>query len=55
MPFNLINVSVICQELINDIFWDILNEYIIVYLDDILIYLSGILKDHVIKVKEVLR
>ena len=51
--FSLTNISVICQELINDIFWNILDEYVIVYLDNILIYSNKILKDHIIKVKEI--
>ena len=51
MPFGLINAPVIYQKLINDILQDILNEYIIVYLDDTLIYLSEILEDYIIKIK----
>ena len=53
MLFSLTNALAICQELINDIFWDILNEYIIVYLDNTLISLSKMFEDYVIKVKEV--
>ena len=30
-----------------------MDEYIIVYLDDILIYLNKMFEDHVIKIKEV--
>ena len=54
MLFGLINAPIIYQELINNIFRDILDEYVIAYLDNILIYLSGTLEDYVIKVKEVL-
>ena len=53
--FGLTNAPVIYQELINDTFWDILNEYIIAYLDNILIYLNKIFKDYIIKIKEVLK
>lgn len=35
MPFGLTNASAVFQVLINDIFWDMLNKYIYVYLDDI--------------------
>ena len=38
MPFGLINVPVIFQALINDTLWELLNEGVLAYLDDILIY-----------------
>jgi hypothetical protein len=39
MLFNLINVSASFQALINDIFREYLNIFVVAYLDDILIYL----------------
>jgi hypothetical protein len=39
MPFNLINVSANFQTLINDIFREYLDIFVVIYLDDILIYL----------------
>ena len=53
--FSLINIPAIYQELINDTLWNILDKYIIAYLDNTLIYLNKIFEDHVIKIKEVLR
>ena len=38
IPFGLTNVSTTFQTLINDIFRDLLDVYVIVYLDDILVY-----------------
>ena len=55
MLFSLTNAFAIYQELINNTFRDILDEYVIVYLDNILIYLNKTLKDHVTKIKEVFR
>jgi hypothetical protein len=46
MPFNLINVLVSFQALINDIFREYLNIFVVAYLDDILIYLINE-KDHI--------
>ena len=46
MPFKLINAPASEQKLINNLFKNILNNYIIIYLNDILIYLKGILKNH---------
>ena len=48
-------MPILKQELINNIFRDILNKYIIIYLDDILVYFGKILKDYIGKVYEVLR
>ena len=53
MSFGLTNTPATYQELINDIFQDILDKYVITYLDDIQIYLNKIFKDYIIKVKEV--
>ena len=38
MPFGLINASASFQSLMNDIFRDMLDICVVVYLDDILIY-----------------
>ena len=38
MPFDFINASVIFQFLMNDIFRDMLDICVVVYLDDILLY-----------------
>jgi ribosome-interacting GTPase 1 len=46
MPFNLTNVSASFQALINDIFREYLDIFVVTYLDDILIYLINE-KDHI--------
>jgi hypothetical protein len=46
MPFNLINAPASFQALINDIFRKYLDIFVVVYLDDILIY-SINEKDHI--------
>src|SRR6202045_2020172 len=53
MPFGLTNVPATFQHFMNDIFSDLLNTFMIVYLDDILIY-SEDPKEHVKQVWEVL-
>ena len=45
MPFGLINATAILQTLMNDIFRDLLDVCVIVYLDDILVY-SKNKRDH---------
>ena len=40
MPFGLTNTIVTFQSLMNDIFHDLLDKCVIIYLDDILIYLK---------------
>lgn len=40
MPFGLTNALVVFQALVNDVLRDMLNRFIFVYLDDILIFLS---------------
>ena len=54
MSFELTNTSAIFQKLINHVLYDYLNEFVITYLDDILIY-SENKKNHEKHVKKVLR
>ncbi len=53
MSFELINASTMCQEIINDILRQYLDRFVIIYLNDIIIYLK-ILKEHVSYVFKVL-
>jgi hypothetical protein len=41
MPFNLINILASFQALINDIFREYLDIFVVAYLNDILIYLTN--------------
>ena len=54
MLFELINALATFQELINHVLYDHLNEYVIAYLDDILIF-SDNEKNHEKHVKKVLK
>jgi Reverse transcriptase (RNA-dependent DNA polymerase) len=56
MPFRLINVPAIYQTLINNILREYLDDFVVAYLDDILIYSKNKKKHtgHVIKVLEAL-
>jgi len=54
MPFGLSNAPSAFQRFINDIFSDLLDVSVVIYLDDILIY-SDNMDDHKKHVKEVLR
>ena len=54
MPFGLTNAPATFQALMNEILGDLVNEFLVVYLDDILIYSKNEF-DHVGHVKEVLR
>ncbi|KAJ8454533.1 hypothetical protein ONZ45_g19267 [Pleurotus djamor] len=54
MPFGLTNAPAAFQRFMNDIFGDLIDKCVIVYLDDILIY-SDDLAEHKKMVKEVLR
>ncbi len=46
MSFELTNASTTCQEIINDALRQYLNQFVIIYLNDIMIYLK-ILKKHI--------
>ncbi len=53
MPFGLTNAPAVFQALINDVLRDMLNKFVFVYLDDILIF-SRSLQEHVSHVRKVL-
>ena len=44
MSFEFINVSITCQEMINDALREHLNVFVIAYFNDILIYFKTLLK-----------
>ena len=54
MSFKLINTSVTFQKLINHVLYNHLNEFIITYLNNILIYFKN-KKNHEKHVKEILK
>ena len=54
MPFGLTNAPSVFQRFVNEIFADLLDVYVLVYLDDILIF-SDNMADHKKHVKEVLQ
>ena len=54
MPFGLTNAPATFQALMNDILGNLVNECVVVYLDNILIY-SRSQNEHVEHVREVLR
>ncbi len=54
MPFGLVNSPAVFQSFINDVFRDMLDHYVIVYIDDILVY-SETLQEHVQHVRSVLQ
>ena len=54
MSFKLMNMSATFQELINHVLYNHLNKFVIVYLDDILIY-SENEEDHEKHVKKILK
>ncbi|KAK3546341.1 hypothetical protein QTP70_025749 [Hemibagrus guttatus] len=53
MPYGLTNAPAVFQSLINEVFKDVLNKYVIVYIDDILIYSSS-MTQHIQHVRTVL-
>jgi len=54
MPFGLTNVPAAFQQFMNNIFSDLLDVCVVIYLDDILIY-SNNMSEHHRHVKEVLK
>ena len=54
MPFGLTNAPAVFQALVNDVLRDMLNRFIFVYLDDILIF-SQSMEEHVQHVSLVLQ
>jgi len=54
MPFGLSNAPSAFQRFMNDIFSDVLDIFVVIYLDDILIYSDNI-DDHKKHVKKVLK
>jgi len=54
MPFSLTNAPATFQQFMNDILSDLLDVYVMIYLDNILIYLNNMSKHHW-HVKEVLK
>jgi len=54
MPFGLTNAPAAFQQFMNDIFSDLLDVCVVIYLDDILIYLNNMSKHHW-HVKEILK
>lgn len=54
MPFGLVNSPSVFQAFVNDIFQDLLNQCVIVYIDDILIY-SDTWEEHIPQVRTVLK
>ena len=55
MPFRLTNTPASKQKLINNIFRNILDEYIITYLNNILVYSGKALKNYIKKIHKVLK
>jgi hypothetical protein len=55
MLFGLINASASQQALLNSIFYKYLDDFVIIYLNNILIFSKGSKEDHIEKVKKVLR
>ena len=54
MLFNLINISTMEQKFMNNMFQDIFDNYIIFYLDNILVYSNKTFKNYIQKIKKIL-
>jgi Reverse transcriptase (RNA-dependent DNA polymerase)/RNase H-like domain found in reverse transcriptase len=54
MPFGLTNAPSVFQALMNDVFWEFLDDFVIVYLDNIIIY-SKSEEEHLQHVEKVLQ
>ena len=55
MLFDLCNASAIFQFYINDVLREFLDEFCIIYLDDVFIYINDSLEDHINHVRQVLQ
>lgn len=53
MPFGLTNAPAGFQALVSDVLRDVLNQFVFVYLDDILIF-SGFPEEHIVHMRQVL-
>ena len=53
MPFGVTNAPATFQRLMNDIFKEELDDFVLVYLDDILIF-SRILQEHILHIRRAL-
>ena len=54
MPFGLTNTAAVFQGLFNDVLWDMINQFVFVYLDDILIF-STSPEEHTTHIRKVLQ
>ena len=54
MPFGLTNAPAVFQRLVNDVLGDMINRFVFVYLDDILVF-SRTEAEHVVQVRQVLK
>ena len=54
MPFGLTNAPAVFQNLVNDLLRDMINKFVVVYLDDILVY-SQSPEEHILHVRAVLQ
>ncbi|MGL5293108.1 MAG: reverse transcriptase family protein [Aeromonas sp.] len=54
MPFGLVNTPAVFQSFMNEVFWDLLGKFTMVYLDNILMY-SRTPTDHIQHVTTVLK
>jgi hypothetical protein len=54
MPFGLTNAPAVFQALVNDVLHDILNRFVLIYIDDIFIF-SRSPQEHVLNVRQVLQ
>ena len=55
MPFGLTNAPATFQSLINATLQEYLDVFVVAYLDDVLIYSAGTLKEHIQDVKKVMK
>ena len=53
--FDLYNISIIFQYYINDALYDFLNEFYIIYLNNVLIYINEIHENHVKYIYQILQ